>query len=129
MRLSPLSRALRSSIHVRVPAGTQLRFAGSSSASSTGATVVDQTKQGNDPNADKREGHKEAAAQTTSGEGRDHPAKQPDPQASPERSTGFETQGPGSSEAGTGGEKEMGGKPHKEGGGGEHISNYEKHDK
>lgn len=106
---------------------SQLRHAGSSSASSTGATVVDQTKQGNDPNSDKKEEHQQAAAQTTSSEGRDHPAKQPDPQVSPERSTGFETQGPGS-EAGKGGEKEMGGKPHQEGGG-EHISNYEKHNK
>lgn len=32
----------------------------------------------------------------------DHPAKQADPQKAPERSTGFETEGPGNSKAGEG---------------------------
>ncbi|OAP55425.1 hypothetical protein AYL99_10398 [Fonsecaea erecta] len=58
------------------------------------ATVVDQTKHDNDPDLDKRDEHVRAAKSVTTKEGRDHPAKQPDPQKPPERSTGVETQGP-----------------------------------
>ncbi|KIX96332.1 uncharacterized protein Z520_08110 [Fonsecaea multimorphosa CBS 102226] len=57
-------------------------------------TVVDQTKHDNNPDQDKRAEHVKAGKSATSSEGRGHPAKQPDPQKPPERSTGFETEGP-----------------------------------
>ncbi|KAK5072851.1 hypothetical protein LTR64_000739 [Lithohypha guttulata] len=104
----------------------QRRFAASSASSSSRNVVVDQTKENNDPNNDQKKGQKEAAAQTTSSEQGDHPAKQADPQKSPERSTGFQTEGPGSSKAGEGGKKEMGGEPLKEEGSGDTIDNYTK---
>ncbi|EXJ54717.1 hypothetical protein A1O7_10058 [Cladophialophora yegresii CBS 114405] len=56
--------------------------------------VVDQTKKNNDANQEKKDEHVKAGNKATSAEGRDHPAKQPDPQKAPERSTGFETEGP-----------------------------------
>ncbi|KAH0848804.1 hypothetical protein AYO21_08245 [Fonsecaea monophora] len=57
------------------------------------ATVVDQTKIDNKPHLDKRDEHTKIGKSATSGDGRGHPAKQPDPQKPPERSTGVETQG------------------------------------
>lgn len=61
-----------------------------------GETTVDQTKHSNDPANGKKDEHQTQAKKAGSGEGRDHPAKQPDPQQSPSKSTGFETEGPGS---------------------------------
>ncbi len=72
--------------------------------------MVDQTKEGNDPSQEKREEHVEAGNRAGSSEGRDHPAKQPDPQKAPERSTGFETEGPN----GNAGEGKDTGNVHKE---------------
>lgn len=68
---------------------------------------MDQTKQDNHPDNDKKAEHEHTASSARTEKGRNHPAKQPDPQKSPERSTGFETDGPGSSEAGKG--KDTGG--------------------
>ena len=65
-----------------------------SAQSPIGKTVTDQTKKNNDPSQEKKEEHVKAGNQAGSGEGRDHPAKQSDPQKAPERSTGFETEGP-----------------------------------
>ncbi|KAJ9654768.1 hypothetical protein H2198_006207 [Neophaeococcomyces mojaviensis] len=92
------------------PTCSSTRSASSSSDSAYGSPVVDQTKKGNDPNQDKRDEHKEAGNKATDASGRDHPAKQPDPQKSPERSTGFETEGPGTKA----GEGEDTGNVHKE---------------
>ncbi|KAK5937606.1 hypothetical protein PMZ80_010226 [Knufia obscura] len=99
-------------------------------------TVVDQTKQNNSPNGDKKGKHEHAASSARTDVGRNspagdgttestdeggvgstdesHPAKQPDPQKTPERSTGFETEGPDGHKAGDG--EDTGG-VHKEGGG------------
>ncbi|EXJ69607.1 uncharacterized protein A1O5_07643 [Cladophialophora psammophila CBS 110553] len=74
------------------------------------ATTVDQTKNNNDPNLGKRGEHVKAGKSATSSEGRGHPAKQPDPQEPPKRSSGFETQGPD----GKSGEGEDTGGVHKE---------------
>jgi hypothetical protein len=59
---------------------------------------VDQTKQNNSPDGAKKEGH-EKLTQNEERKGEDHPAKQPDPQQEPERSTGIEQQGPGGATA------------------------------
>ncbi|KIV81329.1 hypothetical protein PV11_03520 [Exophiala sideris] len=69
-----------------------------------GETTVDQTKQSNDPSNSKKDAHQAQATKPGSAEGRSHPAKQPDPQQSPSKSTGFETEGPGS-KAGAGADK------------------------
>ncbi|KAI1378182.1 hypothetical protein F4677DRAFT_385386 [Hypoxylon crocopeplum] len=58
------------------------------------AVKIDQTKKSNDPSEDQKEEHHKQATRTTSGEGRDHPAKQPDPQQSPSKSTGVRSEGP-----------------------------------
>ncbi|KIW62294.1 hypothetical protein PV04_10478 [Phialophora macrospora] len=79
-------------------------------SSATGNIVVDQTKINNDPNKEKKEEHVKAGNKASSAEGRDHPAKQPDPQKPPERSTGFETEGPD----GNSGEGEDSGHVHKQ---------------
>ncbi|CAJ2510092.1 Uu.00g059920.m01.CDS01 [Anthostomella pinea] len=57
------------------------------------AVKADQTKKSNDPSASQKEEHGSQAEQV-SGEGRDHPAKQPDPQQSPSKSTGVREEGP-----------------------------------
>ena len=82
----------------------------SSSSSKIGGTVVDQTKENNDPNQEKTDEHVSAGKSATSGKAQDHPAKQADPQKAPERSTGFQTQGPD----GRAGEGEDTGNVHKE---------------
>lgn len=64
--------------------------------------TMDQTKHDNHPSNGKKPEHEHTASSARTEAGRNHPAKQPDPQQSPERSTGFETDGPGSSEAGKG---------------------------
>jgi len=65
-------------------------------SSAIGETKFDQTKESNDPSKGMKSEHKAEAKQTTSDEGRgDHPAKQADPQQSPSKSTGVETEGPG----------------------------------
>ena len=88
--------------------------------------TVDQTKHDNSPDGEKRGEHEHITSSVRTEEGRnqpggqenkadsarkeaakDHPAKQADPQKSPERSTGFETDGPGDSKAGAG--KDTGG--------------------
>jgi hypothetical protein len=55
---------------------------------------MDQTKAGNDPNHQKKDEHVQAGNRAGSEASRDHPAKQPDPQKAPERSTGIQTEGP-----------------------------------
>ena len=59
--------------------------------------TFDQTKKGNDPKGDE-----DKSAKPQSGDKESHPQKQPDPQKSPSRSTGIETDGPGDSKAGKG---------------------------
>ena len=67
-----------------------------SSSSVVGSVKVDQTKKSNDPSGAKQPQHTEHAQSAGSSESRDHPAKQPDPQDSPSKATGIETEGPGS---------------------------------
>jgi len=92
--------------------------------------TVDQTKQDNHPDGDKKGEHEYTASSARTEVGRNqpaehddteskpktdtdsnHPAKQPDPQKTPERATGIETQGPDERTAGDG--KDTGG-VHKE---------------
>ncbi|KAI0834892.1 hypothetical protein F5Y06DRAFT_277463 [Hypoxylon sp. FL0890] len=58
------------------------------------AVLTDQTRKSNDPSEKQKEGHHKQATKTTSGEGREHPAKQPDPQPSPSKPTGVRSEGP-----------------------------------
>ncbi|KAI0863526.1 hypothetical protein F4860DRAFT_65932 [Xylaria cubensis] len=64
----------------------------------------DQTKESNDPSKGLRPEHKTQAKQAESSEGKDHPAKQPDPQPAPSKSTGIQSDGP-DSKAGEGKDK------------------------
>ncbi|KAI0397676.1 hypothetical protein F5Y17DRAFT_414225 [Xylariaceae sp. FL0594] len=73
--------------------------------SAVGETKFDQTKESNDPSKDVKSDHRAAAEQTAddgSSRDSDHPAKRPDPQESPSKPTGVETEGPGGSKAGEG---------------------------
>ncbi|KAI4869422.1 hypothetical protein F4820DRAFT_406492 [Hypoxylon rubiginosum] len=72
------------------------------SVAARAAVKVDQTKKSNDPSQDLKEEHHKQATQTTSS---DHPAKQPDLQQSPSKSTGIRSEGPGSTKAGEGTDK------------------------
>ncbi|XXH04617.1 hypothetical protein Hte_011034 [Hypoxylon texense] len=69
------------------------------SIAARGAVKVDQTKKGNDPSQDQKGDHHKQATETTSS---DHPAKHPDPQQSPSKSTGIRSEGPGSTKSGEG---------------------------
>ncbi|KAI1761468.1 hypothetical protein GGR53DRAFT_505612 [Hypoxylon sp. FL1150] len=72
------------------------------SVAARGAVLFDQTKKSNDPSEDQKEGHHKEATSTPSDGDRGHPAKQPDPQQSPSKSTGIRDDGPGGSESGKG---------------------------
>ncbi|KAI1824371.1 hypothetical protein F4861DRAFT_539109 [Xylaria intraflava] len=61
-----------------------------------GQTKFDQTKESNDPSKGLKPEHVAQAKQAGDIKGRDHPAKQPDPQPSPSKSTGVRREGPGS---------------------------------
>jgi hypothetical protein len=87
--LGSVSRPLSSSTAFNLSGGGK-----SSQSSATSNTVVDQTKSNNDPSQEKRDEHVKAGNKASSAEGSDHPAKHPDPQKPPERSTGIETRGP-----------------------------------
>lgn len=54
----------------------------------------DQTKTSNDPSKGMTSQHKDQSKNTHDGAGGDHPAKQPDPQQAPSKSTGVRTDGP-----------------------------------
>jgi hypothetical protein len=57
--------------------------------------LVDQTKKDNSSAGEQDPAHKEQTARTDWSKSADsHPAKQPDPQAPPTRSTGIEPEGP-----------------------------------
>ncbi|KAI0487619.1 hypothetical protein F4859DRAFT_510188 [Xylaria cf. heliscus] len=75
-----------------------------SSSSAIGEIKRDQTKELNDPSKGLKPEHKMQAKQAESNEGRDHPAKQPDPQPAPSKSTGVRYDGP-DSKAGEGKDK------------------------
>lgn len=55
--------------------------------------MFDQTKESNDASKGLKPEHKAQAKQAESSEGRDHPAKQPDPQPAPSKSTGVRYDG------------------------------------
>ncbi|RYC65220.1 hypothetical protein CHU98_g979 [Xylaria longipes] len=74
------------------------------SSSAIGEIKFDQTKESNDPLKGLKPEHKAHAKQTGSNEGEDHPAKQPDPQPAPSKSTGVRYDGP-DSKAGEGRDK------------------------
>ncbi|KAH8157601.1 hypothetical protein CIB48_g10650 [Xylaria polymorpha] len=63
------------------------------SSSATGKIMFDQTKESNDASKGLKPEHKAQAKQAESSEGRDHPAKQPDPQPAPSKSTGVRYDG------------------------------------
>ncbi|KAI0458090.1 hypothetical protein F5B21DRAFT_461265 [Xylaria acuta] len=67
-----------------------------SSSSAIGETKFDQTKESNDASKGLRPEHKAQAKQAGSSEGKDHPAKQPDPQPTPSKPTGVRYDGPDS---------------------------------
>jgi hypothetical protein len=57
--------------------------------------IADQTKKDNSPDGEHNRAHEEKAAQTNrSNSAESDPAKQPDPQLPPTRSTGIEPSGP-----------------------------------
>ncbi|TRX98578.1 hypothetical protein FHL15_000652 [Xylaria flabelliformis] len=58
------------------------------SSSATREPKFDQTKESNDPSKGLKPEHKAQAKQAESSKGKDHPAKQPDPQPAPSKSTG-----------------------------------------
>jgi hypothetical protein len=60
-----------------------------------GDVVVDQTKEGNDPSKKQKDEHQAQATKPGQSSDGEHPAKQPDPQKSPSKSTGIEKEGPG----------------------------------
>lgn len=83
------------------PASTRL-----ASYASKPTVKIDQTKKSNNPDEDLKPEHHEHGTTTRTLEGekgatQPHPAKQPDPQPSPERSTGVQPSGP-ESKAGEG---------------------------
>ncbi|KUI72369.1 hypothetical protein VM1G_11825 [Cytospora mali] len=56
----------------------------------------DQTKKSNDPDGEPREGQHDASSSGKgSADAQPHPAKQPDPQSTPSKSTGVRGEGPG----------------------------------
>ncbi|KAK5064441.1 hypothetical protein LTR84_000274 [Exophiala bonariae] len=67
-----------------------------SSSNVVGSVKVDQTKKSNNPSRAHETDHTEQAQRTGSSKGRDHPAKQPDPQESPSKATGIQSEGPDS---------------------------------
>lgn len=69
--------------------------------------VVDQTKQNNDSSQPQKEEHRQQSTKAGKSSQSDLQSKQPDPQASPSKSTGIETDGPGGSKAGTGPEPDV----------------------
>lgn len=74
-----------------------------SSHANGGETKFDQTKESNAPSKPARTEH-ENQAQKSDFDEDTHPAKQPDPQQSPSKATGIQTEGPGS-KAGEGQDK------------------------
>jgi hypothetical protein len=60
------------------------------------SAVPDQTKESNDSSKGLKSEHKDQLKKENNSAGSDHPAKQPDPQASPSKSTGVREEGPGS---------------------------------
>lgn len=84
----------------------QVACARLASSASKPTVKIDQTKKSNDPDESPKPEHHErgTTARTLEGEKgatQPHPAKQPDPQPSPERSTGIQPSGP-ESKAGEG---------------------------
>lgn len=67
---------------------------------------MDQTKKSNDPSEENKDDHQAQAEMVDSDKGRDHPAKQADPQKAPSKSTGIQTEGP-DSKAGEGEDKKV----------------------
>jgi hypothetical protein len=104
--LPVVNTTFRRTLFNRVPhLGSRALVPRYSSSSVLGSVKVDQTKKSNDPSESQKQDHMERAQGTGRSEGRDHPAKQPDPQQSPSKATGIETEGPGSKS----GTKEEGG--------------------
>jgi hypothetical protein len=59
------------------------------------AVLADQTKKNNSPGQENTEAHEQAATKTSHEESEgQHPAKRPDPQEPPTRSTGIQPEGP-----------------------------------
>ncbi|KAI1143618.1 hypothetical protein F5Y05DRAFT_361971 [Hypoxylon sp. FL0543] len=109
-----LGQACRQPIcHVHKPFSQPSIHAPFTTSAARTAIRADQTRKSNDPSEEQKEGHHKQAKKTTSGEDRDHPAKQPDPQPSPSKPTGVRSEGP-ESKSGEGSEPAV----HKEKGAG-----------
>ncbi|KAH6648386.1 hypothetical protein BKA67DRAFT_661367 [Truncatella angustata] len=100
--LSRLSRSASRQALKSPPSRLQFR----SFTLSTARRIVDQTKKNNESSQEHKDSHRQQATKAgSSGSSEGHPAKQADPQPSPSKSTGIETDGPGSSKAGTGSDR------------------------
>lgn len=95
-----LQLVFRPSGHVRVFKAHPHNLSKARVLATDAPIIVDQTRKGNRPDGDFKDGHQDYASSAGRQEGgkgdaQSHPAKQPDPQRSPSKSSGVRNEGEG----------------------------------